>query len=86
MEKTSQAILTGNFIRETKRLPRDVRKRVRRVLTEILQNPHAGTKLKGELKEYWRWRIGKYRVIYAINDAKRHVIFLDAGPRRAIYE
>ena len=41
--------------------------------------------LKGNLKEYWRYRIGKYRVIVLINDNELCVLTIDAGHRKDIY-
>jgi len=31
-------------------------------------------------------RIGKYRIIYLINEEKKAAVFLDVGLRKAIYE
>lgn len=44
-----------------------------------------GKSLKGNLKEYWRYRIGKYRVIVLINDNELCVLTIDAGYRKDIY-
>ena len=44
-----------------------------------------GKSLKGNLKEYWRYRIGKYRVIVLINDNELCVLTIDAGHRKDIY-
>jgi len=34
----------------------------------------------------WRWRTGKYRIIYLIDEKEKAVVFLDVGLRKAIYE
>lgn len=45
-----------------------------------------GKSLKGNLKEYWRYRIGKYRVIVLINDNELCVLTIDAEHRKDIYQ
>jgi len=81
-----KAALTKNFLREFKKLPEDVRDRILRAIDEIIANPFLGVKLRGELEGHWRWRVGKYRIIYIIDQKPQLVIFLDAGPRKTIYE
>ncbi len=44
-----------------------------------------GKALKGNLKDYWRYRIGKYRVIVSINDDELIVLTIDVGHRKDIY-
>jgi len=34
----------------------------------------------------WRCRIGKYRVVYLIDEKERIVVFVDVGLRKSIYE
>ncbi|MEM2088255.1 MAG: type II toxin-antitoxin system RelE/ParE family toxin [Thermoproteota archaeon] len=81
-----RAALTKSFLRELKKLPEDVRNRVLRAVDEILANPLSGIRLKGELEGLWRWRVGKYRIIYRVEQASQTVILLDVGLRKAIYE
>ena len=44
-----KAALTKNFLREFKKLPKEVRDRILRAIDEILSNPFLGVKLRGEL-------------------------------------
>ena len=81
-----KAALTKNFLREFKKLPQDVRDRILRAIDEIVTNPLLGIKLRGELEGRWRWRIGKYRIIYLIDQTPQLVVFLDVGLRKTIYE
>jgi len=37
--------------------------------------PHVGVPLIGPLKGLWRVRVGKYRVIYEINEKEKIVVF-----------
>ena len=81
-----KAALTKNFLRELKKLPENVRKRVLTAIDELIRNPFLGVRLRGELKGKWRRRVGKYRIIYGIDQRSQLVIFLDVGLRKKIYE
>jgi mRNA interferase RelE/StbE len=75
-----------SFLKQEKILPKDLKERVIRITKEILEDPHSGVMLKGDLRGYWRKRIGEYRIIYRIDEDAKVVIFLDIGLRKKIYE
>lgn len=52
-----------------------------------LENPRSlGAALQGaELGNYWKYRIGDYRVIAKINDDKVIVLVLKIGNRKQVY-
>jgi mRNA interferase RelE/StbE len=81
-----KAALTKSFLKELKKLPEDIKARVLKAVDEIVANPYAGIRLRGELEGFWRWRIGEYRIIYLIDERSKLVVFLDTGHRRAIYK
>lgn len=81
-----KAALTKNFLTELKKPPDHTRKRILRAIDEIIANPFSGVKLRGELEGRWRWRIGKYRIIYIIDQTRKIVVFLDVGLRKTIYK
>ena len=45
-----------------------------------------GKSLKGNLKDYWRYRIGDYRVIAEINDDEVKILIIEIGHRKDIYK
>jgi mRNA interferase RelE/StbE len=77
---------TKHFLRELKKLPAHVKARVLLAIEELVSNPFAGIRLRGELDGLLRWRTGDYRIVYKIDEEKRLVVLLDVGPRRAIYD
>jgi mRNA interferase RelE/StbE len=77
---------TNHFLRELKKLPAHVKARVLLAIEELVSNPFAGIRLRGELDGLLRWRTGDYRIVYKIDEEKRLVVLLDVGPRRAIYD
>jgi mRNA interferase RelE/StbE len=51
------------------------------------ENPRtSGKALKGNLGGLWRYRVGDYRVLCEIQDAKLTVLALAIGNRREIYD
>ncbi|WP_037588077.1 type II toxin-antitoxin system RelE family toxin [Stenoxybacter acetivorans] len=52
----------------------------------ILDNPQQTDKaLTGSLGDFWRYRIGDYRVICDIQDGALRVLVVQVGNRRKIY-
>lgn len=54
---------------------------------ECLENPRIkGKALKGELGEYWRYRVGDYRLICEIFDEKMIILCLKLAKRDKVYK
>jgi len=54
---------------------------------EGCDNPRAfGKGLHGEFSDFWRYRIGDYRVIAKILDDRVVILILDVGHRSKIYD
>ncbi|KLN95800.1 type II toxin-antitoxin system RelE family toxin [Moellerella wisconsensis] len=45
-----------------------------------------GKSLKGELGEFWRYRVGDYRILCEIRDDELVILAATIGHRREIYE
>ena len=81
-----KSVFTRGFTKEFDKLPKDIKERILEALEKIVELPYAGTKLRGKLEGLWRWRVGKYRIVYLIDEKERTIIFLDLGLRKSIYE
>ncbi len=44
-----------------------------------------GKALKGNLKEYWRYRVGNYRIVADIHEDEIKIIIFNIGHRKDIY-
>lgn len=44
-----------------------------------------GRALKGNFKEYWRYRVGNYRILASINDDQIQIFIFNVGHRKEIY-
>ncbi|HAJ4038380.1 MULTISPECIES: type II toxin-antitoxin system RelE family toxin [Bacillales] len=50
------------------------------------ENPKSlGKSLKGNLKEYWRYRVGNYRILADIDNDEIKIIIFNIGHRKDIY-
>lgn len=81
-----KSTFTRAFLRQYRKLPDPAKERIKKAILEITTNPHLGLKLRGALEGYRRWRVGDYRVIYLIEEAKKQVVLIDVGPRKTIYD
>ena len=67
-----------------RRLPPELKRKVRAALADILDDPSCGKALKEALDEYWSLRVGRTRIIYRLAGGAVEVVGI--GPRSSIYE
>lgn len=59
------------------------------IYPQLIINPFSGTnirKLKGEFKEYYRYKIGNYRLFYLIDKKEKLVFIVDCRDRKTAYK
>lgn len=81
--------ITKTAKKSLEKLDITIQKRILDFLSEleILDNPRIkGKSLKGNLKEYWRYRVGDYRILSKIIDDELIILVIDIGHRKDIYE
>ena len=77
--------------RELEKLERKDARRILRFLTERvakLEDPRGiGEALRGsELGDFWKYRVGDFRVIVSIEDARLLILVVRVGNRREVYK
>ncbi len=76
-------------LKELKKLSKVDQQRVKEFIDgrlSKLDNPRQlGGPLKGEMAEYWRYRIGHIRILCHIDDGELVVLVISVGNRREIY-
>lgn len=80
--------ITKTAKKSLEKLDITIQKRILDFLSEleILDNPIIKCKsLKGNLKEYWRYRVGDYRILSKIIDNELIIMVIDIGHRKNIY-
>jgi len=60
-EERFRSAPTKHFLRELKKLPDQGRARILLAIEEIVSNPYAGVRLRGELSGLVRWRTGRFQ-------------------------
>lgn len=78
-------ILVKEVVRIYRRLPRDLRRRMRDALRKIAHDPRlmGSERLKGQ--GFYRHRVGDWRIVYNIQDDVRVVLVLKIGSRGQVY-
>ena len=81
--------LDSSAEKELSKLDRQVAIRILKFLHERLaksDDPRLlGESLKGRFEEYWKYRVGDYRVICNILDSTLTVIVVKIGNRKEVY-
>lgn len=76
-------------VRQIKKLDPATRKLIRSWIEKNLLNTsdprQHGKALTGTLGQYWRYRVGDYRILAEINDTEVVIIIIEIGHRREIY-
>ncbi|MCH7471513.1 type II toxin-antitoxin system RelE/ParE family toxin [bacterium] len=71
--------------RVIRKLTPALQERMESVIPVLEENPRPPGCLKLTDCPEWRIRVGKYRVLYLIDDEARIVVITDVGPRGSIY-
>ncbi len=70
-------------------LDKPVQRRIKKFIDErlsLLDNPRSiGEPLAGPLGEYWKYRVGDYRLICDIQDNIVTILIVTIGNRREVY-
>jgi mRNA-degrading endonuclease RelE of RelBE toxin-antitoxin system len=59
---------------------------LRECLISLEQDPYAGKRLHGDLKDNFSLRVGKLRIIYSVSEKDKAVYVIVVGPRRNVYQ
>lgn len=72
--------------RELRKLPKDIAKRISKKIDSLADNPflHGYTEMKGS-QNYYRVRVGDYRIIYTVEHGELLILVVSVGHRREIY-
>jgi mRNA interferase RelE/StbE len=85
----SKIIVHHNAVKYLKRLPKEIKERIKETLKQLESNPlnYPGIKqMYGEWTGYHRIRLGQLRVIFWY-DSKEDIVYVDhIGPRGDVYK
>jgi mRNA interferase RelE/StbE len=76
--------------RDLRKLGSDAERSILRYLREriaVADDPRRfGRPLTGDLKGFWRYRVGHYRIVASIEDDRFIVLVVTVGHRREVYD
>jgi mRNA interferase RelE/StbE len=74
-------------LRDLKSLPGDILDRVIRKISALAENPRPSgvEKLTGSEEDFYRIRVGDYRILYTIRDKVLMIIVIKVRHRREVY-
>lgn len=83
-------VLTDDFEKQFKKLDRSIQTIIVKWIRKHLENcddPRvSGKVLSANLKGYWRYRIGDYRLLAEINDNKLIIVAISIAHRSEVYD
>ena len=79
---------TPDAAKQLEKLGKENAKRILKFLRERVQpDPRQqGKMLKGSQREFWRYRVGDYRILAHIEDIRFVVLVVKLGHRKEIYK
>ncbi|MDA0737478.1 MAG: type II toxin-antitoxin system RelE/ParE family toxin [Nitrospirae bacterium] len=82
---TYQILIKPSARRELEGLDDSTLKRVDKSILSLAENPHPRGSKKLTGIPLYRIRVGTYRILFEVNDAKEQVTIVSIGHRRDIY-
>jgi mRNA interferase RelE/StbE len=67
-------------------LPPDLKRSIKAAIRAIAENPLLGDILVKELDGFSKYRVKRFRIVYAVHGKQREVRLFAVGHRRTIYE
>ena len=78
--------IDDKVIKDLKKIDKTWQKRIlTKMKTTLITDPHSGKKLVGNLSPFWRFRVGNYRIIYAIEEEIVTVEVIKVKHRKEVY-
>ena len=64
----------------------DLKRSIKSAVRAMASDPECGDPLPRELDGLWKFRVRRFRIVYAINRKTRTIRLIAVGHRRHIYE
>jgi len=84
---TYKILFDKKVVKDLKKISQKDRERIVGFIEKNLSHdPYIGKKLAGDLSDFYRYRLGKYRIVYTIEEDEILVEVVRVGHRKEIYE
>ena len=64
----------------------DLKRSIKAAVRALCMNPNEGAPLVKELKGLWKYRVRRFRIVYAIDQRRKVLRVMAIGHRRSVYE
>ena len=82
-----RVVLDRKVLRDLKQIDKKEQiKIIETIENRLAKDPFIGKRLAGNLSEYYRYRVGNYRIIYLIYQDKIEIEIIKVGHRKDVYE
>ncbi len=86
MDAEFKIILSNKFDKTFSQLDRVSQKRIVERLKDLSKNPKSDKPLKGRFKGIRSLRVGKYRILYNIQEDHLIIVVIAMGHRKRVYD
>lgn len=78
--------LTKKANKDISKLPLAIQNKIDNAFSKIKENPLSGKKLRGKLNEYYKFRVGDYRIVYRFYAREKTVFVVKIEHRQGVYK
>ncbi len=64
----------------------DLKRSIKAAVRALCMNPNEGEPLVKELEGLWKYRVQRFRIVYAIDRRRKVIRMMAIGHRRSVYE
>jgi mRNA interferase RelE/StbE len=64
---------------------KEQKKIIETIETKLCHDPYSGKKLAGALSDFYRYRVGNYRIIYLVKDQEILIEIIRVRHRKEVY-
>jgi len=84
--KPFQPVIPPHVAEVIRSLHPDLKRSIKEALRAIASDSKCGEPLRRELEGLWKFRVRRFRIVYAIDRKTRTIRLMAVGHRRHIYE
>jgi len=82
-----KVVLDKKVLKDLKQIDKKEQiKIIETIENKLARDPFIGKRLAGNLSEYYRYRVGNYRIIYLIYQMRIEIEIIKIGHRKDIYK
>ena len=82
-----KVLIDKKVLKDLRKIDKKYREKIIKTIEEkIAKDPYIGKKLLGDLSDFYRYRVGDYRIIYLIFDDRIEIEIVKVGHRKEVYE